>query len=88
MGRKLNFCEELASLMCYPFAFEIGGVSSSLKEVIKTMTVKNASIKKLVLDICKERVCNGDFDICAYNTDNAEEALLKIEEDYNIVFFK
>ena len=51
------------------------------------MTVKNASIKKSVLDICKERVYNGDFDTRAYDTDNAEEVLLKIEEDYDTVFF-
>lgn len=88
MGRKLDFCKELASIMCYPFALEIGGVSSSLKEVVKTMTINNDSIKKLVLNICKERVYSGDFDIYAYGTDNAEEALSKIEEDYNTVFFK
>ena len=88
MGRKLNFCEKLASIMCYPFAFEVGGIASSLKEVIRTMTVKNASIKKSVLDICKESVYNGDFDTRAYDTDNAEEALSKIEEDYDTVFFK
>ena len=74
--------------MCYPFAFEVGGIASSLKEVIRTMTVKNASIKKSVLDICKESVYNGDFDTRAYDTDNAEEALSKIEEDYDTVFFK
>ena len=74
--------------MCYPFAFEVGGIASSLKEVIRTMTAKNASIKKAVLDICKENVYNGDFDTHAYDTDNAEEALSKIEEDYDTVFFK
>lgn len=88
MGRKLEFCKELADIMCHPFAFEIGGMSSSLKEVIKTMTINNDSIKKSVLDICREKVYSGDFDVYAYDTDNAEEALLEIEKDYNAVFFK
>ena len=88
MGRKMNFCEGLADIMCYPSSFEIGGFDSSLKEVIRTMTVKNTSIKKAVLDICKEKVYSGSFDTYAYETNDPEEALSKIEEDYFVVFFK
>lgn len=88
MGRKLKSCEKLARIRCCPFAFEVGGIASSLKEVIRTMTVKNASIKKSVLGICKESVYNGGFDTRAYDTDKPEEALSKIEEDYDTVFFK
>ena len=32
MGRKLNFSEELADIMCYSLSFEIGGLSSALKK--------------------------------------------------------
>lgn len=88
MGRKLNFCEELAHVMCYPSGFEIGGISSSLKEVIRTMTVKNASIRKTVLDICKEKVYNDSFDSYAYGLVDPEEVLDMIKEDYDTVFFK
>lgn len=88
MGRKLNFSEELATIMCYPSNFEIGGLSSALKGVIRTMTVKNASIKKMVLDICKENVYEGNFDTHAYGTDDPEKVLDVIEEDYESVFFK
>ena len=88
MGRKLNFSEELATIMCYPLSFEIGGISSALKKVIRAMTVKNASIKKMVLDICKEDVYNGNFDSHAYGTDDPDEVMNMIEEDYDVVFFR
>ena len=88
MGRKLKFIEELADFMCYPSSFEVGGLASALKGVIRTMTVKNASIKKMVLDICKENVYNGNFSSHAYGTDDPEKVLDMIEEDYEVVFFK
>ena len=52
------------------------------------MTVKNASIKKMVLDICKEDVYNGNFDSYAYGTDDPEKVMDMIEEDYDVVFFR
>lgn len=88
MRRKLNFSEELADIMCYPLSFEIGGISSALKKVIRTMTVKNTSIKKRVLDICKENIYNGNFDSSAYETNEPEKVMRMIEEDYDAVFFR
>jgi len=86
--RELNFCEELAILMCEPSGFEVGGFSSRLKEVIKTITAKNAAVKKKVLDICEERVESGYFDSYAYETKDPKEVMRMIKEDYDTVFFK
>ena len=85
--REKNFCHELANFMCYPRAFEIGGVDCTMKDIIREITKNNAILFRQVMDFCKENVSEGDYDASAYGSSDEKEVLKMIESDYYRVFY-
>lgn len=86
--REKNLCFELAEFMCYPRAFEVGGVECTLKEIIKHITRNNMALFRQVMVFCEQKVADGDFDSYAYETSDNKEVLKMIESDYYNVFYK
>ena len=87
-NRQKKLCDRIAYLLCYPMAFAVGGVEQKLCEIVKCMTANNASLKKHVMEVCKEYVEIGDFDSYAYETSDEKEVLKMMEEDYDSLFYK
>ena len=87
-AREKNLCRELAEFLCYPSAFEVGGVENKLRDIIKCITINNPLLMRQVLDFCKEMVLNGDYAVSAYGTSDNESVLKMMEEDYYSVFYK
>lgn len=85
--REKNFCYELANFMCYPRAFEIGGVDCTMKDIIREITKNNAILFRQVMDFCKKNVSEGDYDASAYGSSDEKEVLKMIESDYYRVFY-
>ena len=85
--KEENFCFEIAWFLCYPAdGIEIGGVSSQLLDIIKTMTKGRKSIKKFVLELCQDFVLENKYNERIYGRDKSE-AIIRIEEDYNKLFY-
>lgn len=85
--REKYFCYDLAKFMCFPDAFEIGGgLSSTLRDIIRNMTNKNKVLRKEVLEICEDFVYSDEYDRDTYGEDK-RHALKQIREDYDCVFY-
>lgn len=87
-NREEAFCYELAYFMRFPRSFEIGGIENSLKEIIKAMTKGNKRFRAKVFDLLEYFAGEGDFDKGAYDTTDSDDALNKMKQDYDIVFYK
>ena len=85
--REKNFCYELANFMCYPRAFEIGGVDCTMRDIIRNITKNNAILFRQVMDFCKKNVSEGNYDAYAYGSSDEKEVLKMIESDYYSVFY-
>ena len=85
--KEENFCFEIAWFLCYPAdGIEIGGVSSQLLDIIKTMTKGRKSIKKFVLELCQDFVLENKYNERIYGRDKSE-AIIRIEENYDKLFY-
>ena len=86
--REKEFCKELAEFLCYPSAFEVGGVENKLRDIIKCITKANPIFFHQVMDFCKKMVSDGDYDAYAYASTEEKEVLKMMEDDYYSVFYK
>lgn len=85
--KEENLCFEIAWFLCYPAdGIEIGGVSSQLLDIIKTMTKGRKSIKNFVLELCQDFVLENKYNERIYGIDKSE-AIMRMEEDYNKLFY-
>ena len=85
--KEENFCFEIAWFLCFPSdGIEIGGVSNQLLDIIRIMTNGRKSIKKFVLELCKDFVLENKYNENIYGKDKSD-AIVKMEEDYNKLFF-
>lgn len=87
-AREKNLCRELAEFLCYPRAFEIGGVENKLRDIIKCVTKNNPLLMRQVMEFCKEMVSSGDYDVWAYGTSEEKMVLEMMEQDYFSVFYR
>lgn len=86
-SKEENICFEIAWFLCYPAdGIEIGGVSSQLLDIIKIMTKGRKIIKKFVLELCQDFIIEDKYNKSIYGIDKSE-AIKKIEEDYNKLFY-
>ena len=85
--KEENFCFEIAWFLCWPSdGIEIGGVSSQLLDIIKTLTKGRKSIKKFVLELCQDFVLEDKYNKSIYGIDKSE-SIIRIEEDYDKLFY-
>lgn len=66
---------------------EIGGVSSQLLDIVKTITINNTKLKDRVFDWFEYLVEEGNYSTKLFGTDN-EQALQEMKKDYIRVFYK
>ena len=86
--REEGLCYDLASFMCCPDSIGIGTAADSLVDVIKNITIGNKAIRDKVFEYCEFKVSDGCYNSDAYESDDADEVMSMIKEDYNARFFK
>ena len=85
--KEENFCFEIAWFLCWPSdGTEIGGVSSQLLDIIKTITKGRKNIKKFVVELCQDFVLEDKYNKSIYGIDKSE-VIIRMEEDYDKLFY-
>ena len=84
MSKIEKFAQALACYICYPGnGIEVGGVSSTLVDIIKIQTKGNDKLREKVFEWLEFYIEDGDTQIAEYK-DNMQLAF----DDYDKVFYE